>query len=415
MTPAGSIAPGRLALAARPALPWSAGISLAVGFFTPFTVSLVGEMPVGECVLMLVAGWLALCILLNRTWPNDGLREPYFWMLLAAQGLAIAAYVVSDFYRDSAQRDMLRGWARMGFLGIDVVVVAFLVGCHPRNFVWMLVGSGLGDAVSALAFGALFGDIWKFGLALPLTNLALLAAPVLGPLAAVGGAMTMGLVNFGMDFRSLGGLCVLVAAVTALQMVPRALRIWVAPLGAAIAISGVFFVYQQTQDGAEKRATRSDIGRTAMVQAAIEAFQESPLIGHGSWFSNSDVYDNFFLIQIESARIAGVGGFAEANSEPGSVSLHSQILVALAEGGIFGAAFFLVYATGLGWGLWFIVFRRPWDRLAPLYTMSLLLAAWHLFLSPFSGAHRVYIAMATGLVLILVAESRASRRGEEAA
>jgi hypothetical protein len=34
----------------------------------------------------------------------------------------------------------------------------------------------------------------------------------------------------------------------------------------------------------------------------------------------------------------------------------------------------------------------------------LLLASWHLVMSLFSGAHRVYIALAAGLILLIQAE-----------
>ena len=33
-------------------------------------------------------------------------------------------------------------------------------------------------------------------------------------------------------------------------------------------------------------------------QAAVEAIESSPVVGHGSWFSNSDVYDNFMRIAV---------------------------------------------------------------------------------------------------------------------
>jgi hypothetical protein len=142
-----------------------------------------------------------------------------------------------------------------------------------------------------------------------------------------------------------------------------------------------------------------------MITAAKEAFEKSPLIGHGSWFSNSDVYDNFMLIRHEAAKESRVGGFAKANKAPGDEALHSQILVALAEGGLFGGAFFFVFGAGLLWALAYAVLVRPWTRLAPMQVLILLLALWNLLFSPFSGAHRVYIAMACGLILLLKTEA----------
>ena len=99
-----------------------------------------------------------------------------------------------------------------------------------------------------------------------------------------------------------------------------------------------------------------------------------------------------------------MGGFASPNTDTEDsekMALHSQILVALAEGGIFGGAFFIVYGIALFRTLYKIVLFEKWHRLTPLCTLLLLLALWNLFCSPFSGAHRVYIAMTCGLMLLL--------------
>ena len=147
------------------------------------------------------------------------------------------------------------------------------------------------------------------------------------------------------------------------------------------------------------RATRSNVERSAMLQAAWEGFTKSPLVGQGSWFSNSNVMDEFLAIRMQNARIAGVGGFAEDDAE--GMAIHSQILVALAEGGLFGAAFFFAYGALLLWGLWFCLTDAPWDWTLPIGLFVLLVAFWNLLMSPFSGTHRVEIAMAVGLLLIL--------------
>ena len=145
-----------------------------------------------------------------------------------------------------------------------------------------------------------------------------------------------------------------------------------------------------------------------MMTAAAEAFVESPLIGHGSWFSRSNVYENFLMIRDEAAHEADVGGFANANDQDiDTIAFHSQILVALAEGGLFGAAFFLVFAVGLLGAMAQIVFRASWHRSDPAALLYLLFAAWNLAMSPFSGAHRVYIALSVGLILLSRAEEPA--------
>jgi hypothetical protein len=388
---------------ARPGSIWrspSAWVSFLAGFSTLFTISFVGEMPVGELVLMAAAGWAGLCLVLHQAWPGRLLPSRFLWSLLLAQLIAFGGYIFSDLYRHSFPLDMARGWSRMVFLAIDIVAIAYLFGCARRNFLVFQLGQGLGAVASALILGPLFGDMWKFGVGYPLTFLVFFTAPLAGPVATLLAAGAMGAIHFMLDYRSLGGLCLLVGMLTILQISPRRLRLWLAPLMMIAAAGAVFWIYGQTNDN-NTRATRSDIERSAMATAALEAFEQSPLIGHGSWFSNTDVYDNFMVIRHAKAKQAHVGGFADPNQDPGAVAVHSQILVALAEGGLFGGAFFFVYGAGLVWTLCHLVFVRRWHRLTPFCTLVLLSALWDLFCSPFSGAQRVSIALASGLILLV--------------
>ncbi len=389
------------ATASRDRVHWiSAALCFLAGLLTPFTVSLVGEIPLGEIVLMAVVAWVVVCAVFNRALPGPLLRHPLLGKMLLAQLVAFAAYVASDLYRHSSGHDMARGWARMVFLAIDIVALAYLFGRGRRNFLWLLLGGAVGDTLSAWWLGPIFGDMWKFGVGPPLTVLALVLSAYAGALAAAAAAAAMALVHFHFDYRSYGGICLVAGLLTLLQGLPRQLRLWLAPLGTVVAVGGIFFVYSLTQAEGE-RATRSNVERSAMIMAAAEAFQESPLIGHGSWFSNSHVYDNFLILRHDGAQEAHVGGFADPNADPGNMTLHSQILVALAEVGIFGGAFFFVFGCGLVWALCRLVFSATCNRLSPLAILVLLSALWNLCFSPFSGAHRVYIAVACGLILMI--------------
>ena len=136
----------------------SAILSLAAGVLTPFTVSLGGEMPLGELLLFIAAGWAVLIVALAQAWPGPLWRSPLFLLFLAGQAIALGAYVASDLYRGSAPHDFLRGWARMIFLGVDLAAIAYLVGCHARNFLLLLVGVQFGEIIKVHLEGALFGD-----------------------------------------------------------------------------------------------------------------------------------------------------------------------------------------------------------------------------------------------------------------
>jgi hypothetical protein len=381
----------------------SALVSLLAGALTAFTISLVGEMPLGELVLVATAGWAALCAALNRRVPGALFTSRWFLVMLACQLVALVAYIGSDLYRQSEPRDMARGWARMIFLGIDLIAITYLLSCSRKNLMFLIVGQALGEIVRTYTLGPLFGDFWKFGVGGPLTYGVLVVGSLGGPFLAMLGAAVMGVVHFLLDYRSVGAICVLLAALLAVQRLPRAVRLWALPLGLALALAGAMGVYQHTtEEAGGRRTTRSDVDRGSMIQAAVEAVVESPFIGHGSWFSNSDVYDNFLQIRSDAAKLAGIGGFVGPNAEVETTSIHSQILVALAEGGVFGGAFFLAFAYGLARTGWVLVLRSAWSFESATYLLLLLFGVTNLFFSPFSGAHRVYISMAAGLVLLVL-------------
>src|ERR1044072_5879160 len=91
----------------------SGAVSFLASASTAFTVSLVGEMPVGEFLLFAAAGWALLCFVFNHAAPGRLFHSRLFWWMMVAQLVALIAYVASDIYRHSAPRDMARGWGRM--------------------------------------------------------------------------------------------------------------------------------------------------------------------------------------------------------------------------------------------------------------------------------------------------------------
>lgn len=400
----------------EPASLWfgpSSVVAFIGGLLTPFTISLVGELPLGELVLIAAAAWALFCTAVHRALPGRLFHARYLRALLIGQAVALLGYIIADYHWHSAMRDVVRGWSRMIFVVIDLLALTYLFSRSKHNFLWLLAGLLVGEAARTLIFGALFSDTWKFGYGVPVTYGVIFLASFAGPYAVAVASLGLGALHFFMDFRSVGGMCIGLAALTLLQQFPRGFRGWALPFGLAAALGLVAVIYSHALDtGDAHRASRSDIDRGSMVQAATEAVWESPFVGHGSWFSRSRVYDDFMQIREDAAKEAGVGGFQGANEEPENVALHSQILVALAEGGLLGGAFFFVFGFGLVRELSIETMRERWRREVPVRTLVLLFAAWNLLLSPFSGAHRVSIALAAALMLLIRAE-RASRQRQE--
>jgi hypothetical protein len=152
-------------------------------------------------------------------------------------------------------------------------------------------------------------------------------------------------------------------------------------------------------------ATRSNVERSAMLQAAWEGFLNSPLVGNGSWFSKSDVWDNFLMLRANKEFASGQQlGFDPSDFE--GVAIHSQILTALAEGGLLGGTFFLVYTALILSAFWFLLTDATWHWLMPIRLSILISSFWGIFMDPFSGTARFSIAMAVALSLVLLAERK---------
>lgn len=379
-----------------------------IGALNHFAIRLVGLMPVSELIILALIGWVILFIILSG-WSPVGVDAPrVLLLLLVCQVIGLAGYVMSDLVRGSATGDMLRGWSRMIFLGLDLCGVAFLLH-HSRRVLAALACGLVAGVMEPVLLGPLFGDWWKFGFGVPVTILLLLVgARWLGGAGAVIGLLSAAAAHVVLDFRSMAALCVVVAGLLSLRLLPLPLRrlcvIGCAFIGLLVAPA----VWQRTLNSSEQRASRSNAERSAMLQAAAEAFTSSPWVGSGSWFSNTDVMEEFLEIRKANAQLAGIGGFDETDAE--GLAIHSQLLVSLAEGGIFGAAFFIAYGFLLIGAIYLVAVELPFHALIPFMLFFLFSGFFNLLMSPFSGAHRVEIAITAGIILKGFAEFTASRQ-----
>jgi hypothetical protein len=388
-----------------------AGAAFLIGLLTQTSVNVVGNMPLAEFVVLAVVAVTVATAAVGKHISAALFRMPLFWVFAIAQIVAFTAYVASDISRGSAANDMLRGWSRMIFLGVDIVAITWLFGAAESCFLWLQAGLMCGGLLATILEGAQFDAYWKFGLGGPATVALLLVSPFFGRLTCIVLVGAMGVVHLALDFRSMGGVCLLVAILLSVLCIPRQFRAFL--LVPAI-IGGTVFTFwlnSQQRAGDDGRASRSTVERTAMYVAAWEGFAESPLIGQGSWFSNSRVLDNFQLLRSEGARLAGVHGYA-VETEETAIAIHSQFLVSIAEGGIFGGTFFLVFGTMLMWSLWYCTVRRDADTRTPIFIFFLLNALWNLLFSPFSGAHRIGIATGCGLIFLLWREAHGTAAAE---
>jgi hypothetical protein len=377
-----------------------------VGLTTPFTVQAAGNFPIAEGFLLIAAMVSIGVRAIRHRWPEGASRTRAFTALIILQMVGLGAYIFSDLYRGSAPADYSRGWARMAFVAIDLIGLACLIGSSWRRFVALVVGWSIGQAACAVTFGPLFDDWWKFGFAEPVTFLTLIAVGGRNRLPAALSAIVLGLLHIALEFRSLGLECLMVAVSLYLIRLPRLWRIAAvfATLAAiGLALSGLFD--EHVQKGISKHV--SDAERRAMMEVAAESFADSPIIGQGSWFSTGAMRR-----RIEERYIAlseNFNGYTEEQEH--DLAIHSQLLTALAEGGIFGASFFVAYGFLLMWAMAYCLrSTRPQQALV---LMLLIEGLWNLAIAPFSGPARVQIAAAAVLCLLLWQQARGRLRWED--
>ena len=388
-------------------------ISLLVGFVLPVMITFVGKIPLSELLLLVVLLHAALALTSTRNLPAPLPSPRILAFVLVAQFVAFGSYIVSDLWHQSLPFDMIRGWVRMIFLLLDTAALALLFGAGNRTFILLQIGLVLSTLFTFLD-GPLFGDYWKFCFAYPVTVLILLATPrLLGFWATAAASVVLGGFHLHMGFRSLGWECLLLAGLLVGRTLPRLWRKCLFLACLPIVIVGISSGFTTLLSGPRGEATRSNVERSSMMQAAWEGFLASPIIGNGSWFSRSNVWDNFLLIRAQRERESG-GGLGFDNTDLHGAAIHSQLLTALAEGGLLGGTFFIIYTVLLLFGFWYLLTEAPWHWLMPIRLSILITSLCGVMLTPFSGISRLYIAMAVALNLVLLAERNGFLRRRKA-
>jgi hypothetical protein len=382
---------------------WARSIALFfAGATSGIDLHVVGTLPVGEIVIL-----VAFAVFQFQAWGLRSERRPrYFNWLLALQAIATCALVFSDFYRGSEAADYLRGWMRMVLLFIDLLAFSLLESRAVGVWISFQIGT-IFSCVSLLTAPPLFGEYWKFGFASSVTALVVfLLQQVKSTAVRVIGLLGLGVLHAVLEYRSMAMICGCTALALAIGQVPKKFRFRTAIVFAVIAVLGFLPLKSLVLQKRGVGGNRSDVERAAMIEAASGAFVESPFIGQGSWFSHSDVMNRFLDIRAMREADAGGGLGFDPNDAEG-VAIHSQTLVELAEGGLFGGSFFLFYDVLLVWSILALIFVLGDDRRgAPMEFYVLFSSLYASFMSPFSGIERLHIALAAMLAVEIVMRAR---------
>ena len=333
-------------------------------------------------------------------------------IILAMGLLYLGAQVITDVVRATPFGDYARGWSRILFLLCSFVSTYLLIGNDRARLLCYAVGLVVGAVVHVLINNPISSIGWKFGFAGPTTTLILIGfsmVPVLhSPRSLVGPAMLIALGVFSafMDFRSWGGVLMLSAAFISIPAVLRLVGLRPKPLsygrmmvmGAALFATsfGALKLYGYAAESGvlgeksrQKYETQSALGDLGILLGGrseslvtVQAIQDSPLIGHGSWAK-----DRYYaeLRQLMLYRL----GFANRFIEPENdlIPTHSHLLGSWVEAGVGGALFWAGILA-----LIIRALRRLYasdDPLRPYLVFLMFLFIWDILFSPFGAQRRL--------------------------
>ncbi|HCC55928.1 MAG TPA: hypothetical protein DEQ47_01455 [Solibacterales bacterium] len=368
-------------------------------------ITLIGQIYIGEVFLAVYAFWSVLGNLTNRAYWE----RPFVWALVTL-GISFSAYIFSDLLNQTPLTNLLRGWARMAFLASDLIALNALTRRHPLRILAFITGMAVGFLVTVEKLS--FDPSWyKIGIATPALLITLSLFSIIRyryRYALVVAVWTaLGVLNFFLDFRSMGATCLLCGAVTLAKMVAgvglRSLYAIVLAFSLAIAVAAGIYSYITTQDVYGERRSQSNSWRVAAAEGAIYGISQSPWIGNGSWARTSDTD------AVIHATFAEVNGKRLTN-DPG-VAGHSQILQVWYEAGVLALVFFtFVFIFGVK-TLWDSVFHIRMNELFGVTLYFTFNAIISYFISPFGGLARFFMALSLCLFMIqgrLLRQQRAS-------
>jgi O-antigen ligase len=399
---------------------------MALGFAR---VTVIGELYVCELVL---AAIVIVHVLRGRSLQLD---RPVV-IVIGLLALWLCGLVAADLYRAVAFADFARGWARIVFTALNLLGLYLLTkGIDGRVRVAFL-GLAAGQALGCLVMPTVYAqsDLWKFGLASPVTILAVVLAssqPIwrrrFGPFVVL---VVMAGVNVWLGARSVAGMCFLASiytVVAAREEHPEAsaqrrrslsLALVVPVLGVvavlvssyvygSMAKSGVLGMAAQVKYEFQSAGRYSFLlgGRNEIVFSSL-AIRESPILGHGS-FASFPV-----LLQAEGAAQLVDWGYEyllPGEDQPDLLPTHSGLFGAWVEAGILAVPFWLFLLVLLWRGC--IRTMQRGDDLTPLRVFITIAVSWDVLFSPFAADRRITVPLA---ILLLIGGEHGDRGTDDA-
>lgn len=370
-----------------------------------YIVNISGELYVTEIALPIIS----LLIFLTSK-EKKILTEKKFFLFLFFVFLLFIGYIISDLIAKTAEANYLKAWGRNLILISDITCLSLIFIKDKKLIWWYFLGTSAGSIIYLIATGVPFDNAnWKLYYGVPTLLMTFCLSLYLPKNSAILFSFAIGIISFFWDGRSFGATCLLTSGIlwTLKGNVNKNNIKKILKLSLAIAISGLIMsqILKTTNEEYSNRRDVSSLARSAAIRIAIDAIIESPFIGYGSWGEGTKK----FAIRLFKETSAQSRKLGYANKGQGSSFLaHSQILQAWMEGGLLAGIFFIFYGTQIILTLKNITLNRAPDFMTPFYYFVLINGFWNLFFSPYSGGHRLNIAMTIALMCAISNEKQIS-------
>jgi hypothetical protein len=401
-------------------------LAVIVAITTSFTVVVVGTLPVAEGLMLA----LLPVILVVR---GKRLNRPIFRTVFALLALWLANQVFTDFYRQTAAKDWLRGNAAIVFFLVDLTFLVMLLGGNQRRKTLFVASYAIGSLLAARfqPTELAMQEPWKFGYSNGLTILSVLAAAILHDkrkyppslfiLACITGA------NLLENYRS-PVLNILVAVALTMPLIPervgtvrllprkgtkaRIAFLVVTALAAGVLAQGLVQLATSgglvSEDAQVKNRMQSQsrggllIAGRPEILVSSAAVIDHPIVGLGSWARDFKYVEMLNDIQVRFGIPTDL--YDTEQDAQGLIPVHSHIMGAWVWAGILGAAFwaYILWITFKG-----IQRLAAQPRPSFLHAWFLPALAWAILFSPFGMGMRIV----DSLEIILICDLLSSAPG----
>jgi hypothetical protein len=372
--------------------------------------------PIFQIVQIQLAGTLlASDVLLLAALPVAYLRHPErlrqkpIPAILALGSFWLMAQIVTDLLRNTAPTDYIRGWSKIFFLLVNIVVVWVVVCRTRRRFVYYGIGLALGAILGFFVYPSAEALIspWKFAIGVPVTMLVAMwtahsaKSPYIGVFVPL---VILAVVHAFEDFRILAVISFVTAIyVLSLKSALASNRQFGKARAVALALTvvlgmvvfglvyghyakqGVFGRYAQHKLEAQEDGEGGLLlGGRSEILASGPAIIDSPLLGHGSW-ARDPTYSGMLAdrraeLGYKNYRDLGGGG-----SRDDLIPTHSYIFGAWVEAGVAGGLFWLFI---LAFTVHTLLKASGSVPLLPIFAFSGFMLIWDILFSPLGSPTR---------------------------